>query len=97
MQISLLKRSAIVGLLLAVAACARNNSADAEIGAARDSTTASTSDSAVQHPDESGVTDSSGLSTLGPAAQKTRPDQGQPVTSKGDTVNPGIDSSPTPR
>ena len=150
MQVSLLKRSAIVGLLLAGAACARNNSDDAEIGAARDST-AVTSDSASSnqtariHSDsagsnqtgssvtsdsagsnqtgarvtsdstgtdrtgsavtgdsssnqtESGVTDSSGRSTLGPASQQTRPDQGQPVTSKGDTVNPGIDSSPTPR
>jgi hypothetical protein len=26
---------------------------------------------------------------------KARPDQGQPVTSKGDTLNPGVDSSAT--
>ena len=32
-------------------------------------------------------------STLGPGAKKTRPDQGQPVTSKGDTINSGVDSS----
>jgi hypothetical protein len=145
-----LKRSAVVGLLLAATACARNNPDDAEIGAARDSTTV-TSDSASSngtariHGDsagrnqtgssvtrdsassngtgarvtsdssgnnttgsavtgdssinqtESGVTDSSGRSTLGPASQQTRPDQGQPVTSKGDTVNPGVDTSTTPR
>jgi hypothetical protein len=41
------------------------------------------------------MTDSSGQSTLGPGAEKTRPDQGQPVTSKGDTVNRGVDSSTT--
>ena len=46
-----------------------------------------------QNQTESGVTDSSGESTLGTDVQKTRPDQGQPVTSKGDTVNPGVDSA----
>jgi hypothetical protein len=152
MRVSLLKRSAIVGLLVTGAACARNNSDDAEIGAARDSTavtsdsgssnqpgsrinsdsvsssqtgsgvtsdsagsnrtgarvtsdsatgnqsgSAVTSDSASSNQTESGVTDSSGRSTLGPGAQQTRPDQGQPVTSKGDTVNTGVDSSTTPR
>jgi hypothetical protein len=43
------------------------------------------------------MTDSSGRSTLGKGAEKPRPDQGQPVTSKGDRVNPGIDSSTTAR
>jgi len=42
---------------------------------------------------ESGVTDSSGQSTLGKDVQKTRPDQSQPVTSKGDTINAGTDSA----
>ena len=43
---------------------------------------------------ESGVTNpKSKSSTLGPGATKTRPDQGQPVTSKGDTINRGTDSS----
>lgn len=42
---------------------------------------------------ESGVTDSSGKSTLGEDVQKTRPDQSQPVTSKGDTINSGVDSA----
>ena len=118
-----MKRTAIAGLLLAGAACARNNSDDAEVGAARDSTTVSsdstirtqvdsgvTSDSTIRtridsgvtsdsasNQTESGVTDSSGRSTLGPGAQQTRPDQGQPVTAKGDTVNSGVDSSTTPR
>ena len=50
------------------------------------------SDSGEQNQTESGVTDSSGKSTLGENTQKTRPDQSQPVTSKGDTVNPGVDS-----
>ena len=97
MQVSFLKRSTMLGLLLAGAACARNNSADAEMGAARDSSAAAIGDSAGSNQTESGITDSSGRSTLGPGADKTRPDQGQPVTSKGDTVNPGVDSSTTPR
>lgn len=42
---------------------------------------------------QSGVTSDSGKSTLGPGATRTRPDQGQPVTSKGDTLNPGVDSA----
>ena len=46
---------------------------------------------------ESGVTDSTGESTLGKGVEKTRPDQGQPVTSKGDTINQGVDSTSTPR
>ncbi len=35
---------------------------------------------------QSGVVDSSGKSTLGPKIKKTTPTQGQPVTSKGDTL-----------
>jgi hypothetical protein len=50
-------------------------------------------DSGQQSQTQSGVTDSSGKSTLGKDAQKTRPDQSQPVTSKGDTINPGVDSA----
>jgi hypothetical protein len=51
------------------------------------------SDSGQHNQTESGVTDSSGTSTLGKDAAKTRPDQSQPVTSKGDTINPGVDSA----
>ena len=42
---------------------------------------------------QSGVTSDSGKSTLGPGATRTRPDQGQPVTAKGDTLNSGVDSA----
>jgi hypothetical protein len=97
MQVSSLTRSTALALLLAGLACARNHSSDAEIGAARDRTAAGITDSAKINQTESGMTDSSGRSTLGPGAEKTRPDQGQPVTSKGDTVNPGVDSSTTAR
>jgi hypothetical protein len=97
MQVSSLTRSTALALLLAGLACARNNSSDTEVGAARDSTTAGITDSARTNQTESGMTDSSGRSTLGTGAEKTRPDQGQPVTSKGDTVNPGVDSSTTAR
>jgi hypothetical protein len=42
---------------------------------------------------KSGVTNTrTGKSTLGKGVTKTRPDQGQPVTSKGDTIRSGGDS-----
>jgi hypothetical protein len=97
MQVSSLTRSTALALLLTGLACARNNSSDTEVGAARDSTAAGVTDSAKINQTESGMTDSSGRSTLGPGAEKTRPDQGQPVTSKGDTLNRGVDSSTTAR
>jgi hypothetical protein len=51
-------------------------------------------DSAKANQTKSGVTNTeTGKSTLGPGVTKTRPDQGQPVTSKGDTVNAGVDSA----
>jgi hypothetical protein len=51
-------------------------------------------DSAKANQTKSGVTDTkTGKSTLGPGVTKTRPDQGQPVTSKGDTINQGVDSA----
>jgi hypothetical protein len=95
MQVSFPKRSAGLALLLAGVACAGNNSS--EVGAAQDTTAARITDSARANQTESGMTDSSGQSTLGADAEKTRPDQGQPVTSKGDTVNTSVDSSTTAR
>ena len=97
MQVSFLTRSTALALLLASVACARNNSSETEIGAARDTSAARITDSAKVNQTESGMTDSTGQSTLGPGAEKTRPDQGQPVTSKGDTLNPAVDSSTTAR
>ena len=97
MQVSSLTRYTVLALLLAGVACARNKSLDTQVGAARDTSTAGITDSAKVNQTESGMTDSSGHSTLGKGAEKTRPDQGQPVTSKGDTVNPGVDSSTTAR
>ena len=92
-----LTRSAVPLLLLSTVACARNNESNNTAAAAKDTTTTAISDSARANQTESGMTDSTGQSTLGPGAEKTRPDQGQPVTSKGDTVNTGVDSSATPR
>jgi hypothetical protein len=97
MQVSFLTRSTALALLLAGVACARNNSSDTEVGAARDTSAARISDSAKVNQTESGMTDSSGQSTLGSGVEQTRPDQGQPVTAKGDTVNTGVDSSTTPQ
>lgn len=87
-------RIATLTLLVGGLACAKNT-ANENVGAARDSTAARVSDSTrATNTDQSGVKDSSGNSTLGPNVTKTRPDQGQPVTAKGDTLNPGVDSSP---
>ena len=97
MQASFLTRSTALALLLAGVACAGNNSSDSEIGASQDTSGGRISDSTTVNQTESGMTDSSGQSTLGPKAEKTRPDQGQPVTSKGDTVNSRVDSSTTAR
>ena len=85
-------RVALTALALTGLACAGNKTND-QVGAARD-TTSMTSDSTANQT-ESGVTDSSGTSTLGDSVTRTRPDQGQPVTSKGDTVNTGVDSPHT--
>lgn len=93
MRVPFLTRSVLLALALPAAACAGNNSSN-DTGAARDTTGAGISDS-TGNQTESGVTDSSGQSTLGPQVEKTRPDQGQPVTSKGDTINTGVDSSST--
>ncbi len=97
MQIHRLTQSAALALLLAGTACARNNTSNDTGAATRDTARTAISDSARGNQTESGVTDSSGQSTLGPGVEKTRPDQGQPVTSKGDTVNTGVDSATTSR
>jgi hypothetical protein len=70
-----------------------DTSRSGDAGMKTDTGSASTKSEAPPNQTESGVTDSSGKSTLGKEAGKTRPDQGQPVTSKGDTINPGVDSS----
>ena len=84
-------RIAALTLLVGGLACAKNTS-DETVGAARDTTAAGVSDSANANADQSGV-DSTGNSNISPDVEKTRPDQGQPVTSKGDTLNPSVDSS----
>lgn len=97
MRVLSLTRCAVLPLLVVGVACARNKESNNAATAARDTTAAAASDSSRVNQTESGMTDSTGHSTLGPGAEKTRPDQGQPVTSKGDTVNPGVDSATSPR
>jgi hypothetical protein len=92
-----LTRSAVLPLLVVGLACAGNKNESNNTAAAAKDTTTAISDSAQANQTEAGMTDSTGQSTLGPGAEKTRPDQGQPVTSKGDTINPGVDSSTAPR
>jgi hypothetical protein len=91
MRLDSVTRVAGLALLLGGLACAGNKTDD-QVGAAKDSTAAARSDTTTDQT-QSGMTDSSGQSTLGKDVQKTRPDQGQPVTSKGDTLNPGVDSA----
>ena len=91
MRIESVTRVAGLALLLGGLACAGNKTDD-QVGAARDSTAAARSDT-TKDQTQSGVTDSSGQSTLGKGVEQTRPDQGQPVTSKGDTINAGVDSA----
>jgi hypothetical protein len=95
MQVRPMTRAAVLALMLGGLACAGNKSND-EVGAAQDSSLTVSPDS-TGNQTESGVVDSTGQSTLGPGAEQTRPDQGQPVTSKGDTLNPAVDSSTSPR
>src|SRR5690242_1391183 len=90
MRLDTITRAAGLAILLGGVACAGHKT-DNEVGAAKD-TTAARSDT-TKDQTQSGMTDSSGRSTLGKNVQKTRPDQGQPVTSKGDTLNPGVDSA----
>lgn len=53
-------------------------------------------DSAKANQTKSGVTNTkTGKSTLGPGVTRTRPDQNQPVTSKGDTIGPSAQPNPT--
>lgn len=96
MQVSFFKRTSVLALLVAGVACAGNNESN-DVGPAARDTTAIISDSASANQTESGVTDSSGQSTLGPGVEQTRPDQEQPVTAKGDTLSSGVDSSTTPQ
>ena len=93
MQIRSVTRVAALGLLVSGLACAKNSNNEQTGAAPRDSAAAGISDSAKANQTKSGVTDSSGKSTMGPGVTRTRPDQGQPVTSKGDTVSAGADTS----
>ena len=95
MRIESVTRAAGLALLLGGLACAGNKS-DEQVGAAQDSTAAARADT-TKDQTQSGVTDTSGQSTLGKDVEKTRPDQGQPVTSKGDTINAGVDSAAVPQ
>jgi hypothetical protein len=65
----------------------------ADTGAATDTTSP---DSGKANQTKSGVTNTeTGKSTLGPGATQTRPDQNQPVTSKGDVVDSSAQPNPT--
>jgi hypothetical protein len=59
---------------------------------------ASASAGANSNQTKSGVTDTkTGKSTLGKGVTKTSPDQGQPVTAKGDTLSRGDSAASSPR
>ncbi len=97
MQNLFLARCAVSLLLIASVACARNEESNDAGAAPQDTTASAVSDSTAPNQTESGVVDSTGQSTLGPDVEQTRPDEGQPVTSKGDTLSTGSDSSAAPQ
>ena len=71
MQRSSLTRFAVLAVLVAGLACARNKSSDDDFAAARDTSAAAMTDSAKRNQTETGMTDSTGRSTLGTEAEKT--------------------------
>ena len=97
MRSSFLTGTTLLALLITGTGCARNSDNNDMGAATRDTAQTVTADSAAGNQTESGVVDSSGQSTLGPRVTETRPDQGEPVTSKGDTINTGVDSTTTPQ
>lgn len=100
MQAHFSTRFAAVALLAGGLACAGNKArTEGDTATARDSATAAgvrsgMSDSAKANQAENGVVDAkTGKSTLGPGVTRTKPDQGQPVTAKGDTLRTGGDTT----
>ena len=85
-----LTRAAILAIALGGFGCAGNKTNN-DVGAAPDSTLTAKVDSTTNRT-ESGVTDSTAKSRMGNGVEQTRPDQGQPVRSKGDTINQAVDS-----
>jgi hypothetical protein len=83
-------RLAALGALVAGLACSKNLDTVAKPDQA-----AVNPDSTAENPSgyKAGARDTT-LNGRGDSA-KTRPDQGQPVTAKGDTLNPAVDSSKT--
>ena len=74
---------------------ARSDSMRADSGRRHDSTR--TSGDTAQNQTQSGMTNTKkGKSTLGPKVKKTTPTSGAPVTSKGDTLRSGGDTSSRP-
>ncbi len=111
MRVQSITRLAALGALVAGLACAKSLDTmanPAETAATSDTTqntsgyqagardTTMLSDSAKANQTKSGVIDSSGASVTGDTVTQTRPDQGQPVTAKGDTLNPSVDSMGAP-
>ena len=111
MRIQSMTHLAALGALVAGLACAKSldTMAKPDETAAKSDTTQNPSgyqagardttmvnDSVNANQTKTGVTDSSGASVTGDTVTQTRPDQSQPVTSKGDTLNPSVDSTSQP-
>jgi hypothetical protein len=70
------------------------NSDTARTGSRMHDTSSTGQSSTKPNQDQSGVTDTrTGKSTMGKGVTQTSPDQGQPVTSKGDTLRGGDSAS----
>ena len=81
------------GMLADTGAMRSDTGMSADTGAATGTTSR---DSGKANQTKSGVTNTeTGKSTLGPGATQTRPDQNQPVTSKGDVLDSSAQPKPT--
>jgi hypothetical protein len=79
-------RSALFATVLAGLACARNKTSDAEIGAARDSSTAAVTDTAGMSRRDTAMTDSAHAVT-------PKADTIHSVVDSSTTARPGVDST----
>ena len=96
-------RSALLATVLAGLACARNNTSDQDVGAARDSSTTAVTDTARTSGIDTSTTDSARMSRL----DSSMTDTARAVSPQADTMKsavdsvttakPGVDSSTTAR
>ena len=90
-------RSALLATVLAGLACARNNTSDGEIGAARDSSTTAVTDTASMSRPDTSMNRPDTSMTDSVRAVTPKADTIGSVVDSSTTVTPGVDSSSTAR